>query len=247
MPNVTSTPGDCFASIAKSKGFFNYLSVYSHADNAVMFPNPNQIEEGSTVKVPEKSMKAFDLPLDVEKKFKIVRKKTKLRLVVTDAAKTALAPSSCSLTVGSASVATPPGAQGLLELEIDPEETSGVLKLSFPALPAPPAPPPDPAAVNPPANPPLIRPSEFRDRAPKSQSDALEVVWNLKIGYLEPKDSIRGCLQRLNNLTIEAPIRKDENDKTRAFVKGYEAMRGAAKTGNISAIRADLAGFHDAP
>lgn len=250
MANQKASPGDCFASIAKANNFFNYLTLYNHGDNAALKitrPNPNQLCEGDVVKIPKKTQKTETLVLDGTKRFLVDRKKTKLRLVVTDAAKTPLAPATCRLAVGSASINTPPGAQGLLELEIDPEKTSGTLKMSFPALPAPPPGPPDPVAANPPAHPPVIRPSEFRDRAPKSQSEALEVAWDLNIGYLEPKEAIRGCLQRLNNLTIEAPIRKDENDKTRKYVKAYEAMRGAAKTGNVSAIRADLAGFHDAP
>ncbi len=39
-------PGECFASIAQKKGFFNYRTLYDHADNATLKgkrPNPNQL------------------------------------------------------------------------------------------------------------------------------------------------------------------------------------------------------------
>jgi hypothetical protein len=248
MPKQTVSPGDCFNSFAKQFGFFNYQTIYKHADNSTLWTNPNQLEEGGSVDIPDKNPKKLPLKLDAQTPFVIDRRKTKLRLVLTDYKKSALAPSSCSLTVGSAHSTKAPAASGLLEMEIDPGETQGTLKMSFPALPAPGAPPPDPAAGNPPANPPVILPSQFRDRAPKSQTDALEVTWELRIGYLERKEAVRGSLQRLNNLTFPTPIRREENDKTRRFVRGYQALRrAAAKTGNVTDIRDDLATYHDNP
>jgi hypothetical protein len=74
------------------------------------------------------------------------------------------------------------------------------------------------------------------------------VTWDLKIGHLEPKQEVRGSLQRLNNLTFPTPIRTDENEKTARYVKGYQALkRAAAKTGKISDIRDELATLHDSP
>ena len=251
MADHPVSPGDCFASIAQANNFYNYLTLYNHADNAalqVLRPNPNQLVEGDVVKVPDKQQKTVTLVLDGTKTFVVIRRKTKLRLVVTDSTKTALAPSTCSLTVGSANKNTPPGGQGLLELDIDPEETRGALKMSFPALPAAGAAPADPAAADPPANPPVILPSQFRDPAAPPQTGAYKVKWDLSIGSLEPKQAIRGTLQRLNNLTYPAPVQQAEDDETRKSVKGYQAMkRAAAKTGNVADIRDDLATFHDQP
>src|ERR687886_719953 len=85
MPDIVTTPGDCFNRVAKANGFFNYRSVYDHSTNAASFPNPNQVEEGSTIKVPEKQMKAFDLNLDAEKPFKIIRKPTNLKIKICKA------------------------------------------------------------------------------------------------------------------------------------------------------------------
>ena len=84
-------------------------------------------------------------------------------------------------------------------MEIDPTKTTGELVLSFHALPNLLTPPADPPAANPPANPPVIRQSEYRDTLPKAQTGGLDVTWDLQVGALEPKEAVRGSLQRLNN------------------------------------------------
>jgi hypothetical protein len=243
--------GDCFASIAKDKGYYNYKTLYDHADNAAIKttrPNPNQLVKGDIVKIPPKLQKTVNLTLDGTKTFVVDRQKTKLRVVLTDSAKTPLVPTSCSLTVGQGGVANLPGAQGLVELFVDPTKTSGSLKLKFPALAPPGAPPADPAAANPPANPPAILPSQFRDKMPKGEFEELVIEWDLSVGYLQPKTTTRGLLQRLNNLSFDTPVRDSENDKTAKFVKGYQALkRAAVKDGALASIRDELETFHDQP
>jgi hypothetical protein len=244
-------PGDCFASIAKAKGFFNYRTLYDHADNAALKakrPNPNQLVEDDVVQIPDKAFKVVNLTLDGTKKFVLDRRKTKLRILLTDSKKTALTPVSCVATVGSAAFSSTALPAGLIELVIDAEEKSGTLVAIFKALPPLGSPPADPPAANPPANPPVIRASEFRDSLPTPQTDALSVVWELNLGSLEPKDVVRGSLQRLYNLTYPTPVRKDENEKTSVYVKGYQALKKAAtKSGQVSDIRDELATFHDHP
>jgi hypothetical protein len=46
MPTYTVKPGDCFKSIAKQHGFFNYQTIYKHAANKKTWPNPNTLERG---------------------------------------------------------------------------------------------------------------------------------------------------------------------------------------------------------
>ncbi len=250
MSDFSVSPGDCFASIAKAKGFFNYHTLYDHADNAALKarrPNPNQLMEDDVVKVPDKRLKSIYLTLDGTKKFVVDVRSTRLRLLLTDSKKAPLAPANCSITVGSAKFSTTALAGGLVEMTIDPEEKTGELVLSFHALPNLLTPPPDPPSANPPANPPVVRPSEYRDTLPKAQTEALAVTWDLKIGSLEPKEAVRGSLQRLNNLTFPTPIRTDENDKTRLYVKGYQALKVATKSGKVADIQENLAAFHDNP
>jgi hypothetical protein len=243
--------GDCFASIARAHGFYNYKTLYNHADNTALKakrPNPNQLVEDDVVKIPEKRLKLVNLTLDGTKRFVLDSRSTKLRLLLTDSKKTPLAPSRCNVTVGSAEFLSNALTGGLVEMDIDPEQKRGELKMWFPALPPLGSPPADPPAATPPANPPVIRPSEYRDSLPKAQTDALEVTWDLRIGYLQAKEAVRGSLQRLNNLTFPTPIRDHDTDKTEPFVKGYQALkRAAAKTGKVADIRDELATFHDHP
>src|SRR5271169_900498 len=237
-------PGDCFDSIAASNKFFNYQTVYGYDDNAAQHPHPNQLVEGSVVKIPDKVQKTVNLILDATTVLVVVQRKTKLRIVVKGFNGSALPQATYSLAVSYANTSSAPDPQGVMQLpDIDPKETSGTLKIQFAAPPAPAALAPDPPAQNPPANPPLILPSEYRDVAPKSSTELLQVAWDLEVGALEPSQTIRGTLQRLNNLSFPDVIRKDENDKTRRIVKGYQASQGtpaAARTGNVADISAQL-------
>ena len=84
MPNHAVVPGDCFNSIAKSEGFYNYLTVYNQGTNRTNFPNPNMLEEGTTVDVPDKKPKKAPLNLDAKTGFVVDRQKTKFRVVLLD-------------------------------------------------------------------------------------------------------------------------------------------------------------------
>jgi len=251
MSDYTIGSGDCFARVAALNNYYNYRTLYDHPDNAAIKtkrPNPNQLAEGDVVKIPEKRQKTAALTLDGKNSFVVDRRKTKLRLVVTDSAKHPLVPTACDLRVGNSSNSNAPGGQGLIELEVDPTKRSGELKLRFAALPAPGAIPADPPPANPPANPPLIRESQYKEKPATAEIEELTVTWDLNIGYLQPKSTVRGTLQRLNNLTIETPVRDTENEKTKLYVKGYQAFqRAAAPDGAVSSIRDGLEQFHDTP
>jgi len=247
MANVASSAGDCFNRIAKIQGFFNYLSVYNHADNAKIFPNPNQIEEGSTVKVPDKQMKAFNLPLDAEKKFKIIRKKTKLRIKICTA-DAARAPgiAKAKLTIGTKKAT---GTTGVLEIDdIDPTLINALLTLVLTNPPAYAAPPATTAGV---ANqyPPPIVAADFDDPKTVWPKKGETVVWKLQVGYLEPHTVIRGVLQRLENLGFSCPIQKVEDVATRRAVRTYrrfvENKAAPHDTNAVADIQANIRGRHD--
>lgn len=247
MPDVTAKAGDCFSRIAKEQGFFNYRSVYDHDTNAANFPNPNCVEQGATIKVPEKKMKAFNLPLDAEKKFKIIRKKTKLRvkIVKADVAQTpAMAKATLEIAGKKAT-----GTTGLLEIDdIDPLETIASLTvvLSDPAAYA--APPATAAGV---ANqyPEPIVPADFEDPKTLWPKKGETVTWNLWVGSLEPHTVTRGVLQRLENLGFNTPIQKNEDVVSRRVVKNYrrsvENKVPPADTDAVADIRAHIKARHD--
>jgi hypothetical protein len=247
MPNTTSAPGDCFSRIAKANGFFNYLSVYTHDDNATTFPNPNQLEEGSTVKVPEKKMKAFDLPLDAEKKLKIVRKKTRLRvkLVQADVAKTP-GIAKATLKIGDKKAS---GTTGSLDLEdIDPALTTASLTVTL-SNPPPYAKPPATAKGVANQHPPPIVADDFDDPETVWPKKGATLSWDLQVGHLEPHTTTTGILQRLENLGFTCPVQKAEDDGTRRAVRTYrrfvENQTPPADTGAVADIRANIKARHD--
>jgi hypothetical protein len=257
MPNHTVRPGDCLNSLAKDYGFFNYQTIFKFGQNASNWKNPNMLEEGKTVDIPDKNPKKLPLNLDKEIKFVIDRRKTKLRVAVVDVEGEAPKVSKCKLTVGPATAAKL-GARGLIELEIDPAEKTGSLALTLPALPAVDTGKSGPGALDKlkqgagnkvPAHPPEIVARDFEDELEKDDIQPIEIELTLRIGFLEPHTAIRGGLQRLNNLGCKVPdpaARTAGDEDIKAVVKSYQRSKGQANpSGNISDILNDLEAAHD--
>ena len=252
MPKVQ--PGDCFSSLAKENGYFNYLTLYQHPDNKTIHDartNPNMLVEGDDYTIPAKRQKKVALDLDKEKKFVLDRHKTKLRLAVVDVESKAPKVTKCNLTVGAASMAKL-GSNGLMELEIDASEKTGTLALTLPALPAVDTGQKAKAGKpkDPPAHPPEIDVPQFIDELDDDDKDPIEVELDLQIGFLEPHTEIRGGLRRLNNLgcKIPAPDAKTAgDDPTKAVVKSYQLSKDpkAVPSGNLSDLLNDLETAHD--
>jgi hypothetical protein len=238
MPNVISSAGDCFASIAKSEGFFNYRSIYDHDDNAAKFPNPNQIEEGSTVKVPDKKMKAFDLILDGEKKFKIDRKKVKLHVRICKA-DTAQAPeiAKATLALGGKKAA---GKDNLEIDEIDSAATAATLTVVLSKPRAYAAAPATEKGVADQYPPPIVA-DDFDDPKTVWPKTGETFSWQLQVGHLEPQAVTRGVLQRLQNLGYTCPVSKAEDDATKRAVKCYRRFVEAKDPPADTDAAADIA------
>ena len=204
-PHVV-TPGDCLNSIAKDQGFFNYQTVYKHGQNTTNFPNPNMLEEGKSVEIPDKTPKKIALTLDQEKKFLLDRQKTNFRATLVDFELKPLKLKSCDSTIG-VKHKKKPAADGLLELtDIDPTEKGGsiVVEVDIPK--------PKPAkeskqAVDEEAYPLAIIVKDFKDKDP-DPNDFSKVEWTLEIGHLEPHTLVRGVTQRLYNLGFNCPVVK---------------------------------------
>ncbi len=249
MPDITSVAGDCFARIARAHGFHNYLTVYNHADNATAFPNPNQVVEGSTVKVPEKQMKAYDLPVDAQKSFKIIRKPTRLevRLCLADVSKT---PALAKATLEIAGKKAAGGAATLAIEDIDPTALAATLTvvLAKPAAYAK-APPTTAAVAN--QYPPAIVAADFDDPETVWPKKGETIAWQLQVGQLEPATETRGVLQRLVNLGGVCPVTKAEDADTQRAVRCYrrhaEALVPPADTAAVADIRAHIQARHDTP
>lgn len=257
MADHPVVPGDCFNSLAKDNGFYNYLTLYGHGDNAAIKTkrkNPNLLVEGDVVKIPDKRPKKMPLDLDKEKKFVVDRKPTKLRLAIMDVEDKALTVTDCKLVVGPLTSTDKPTAAGLLEKEIDPTAKAGTLDLKF-TLTKKPVPPPEPvvAVVAPekPPHPPLIEAKEFTDELDPDDGLPIEVAIALHVGFLEPHTEVRGGIQRLNNLGCKLPdatAKTAIDDPTKVVIKSYQKFKDpatAAPTGAIKDLEAALETAHD--
>lgn len=248
MPDVTTAAGDCFNRIAKANGFFNYLTVYQHADNATQFPSPNHVAVGATVKVPDKKMAAFDVRLDKETKFNVIRQKCKLRIKLceADVAKV-LSTANVLLTVGTKTAKS--AKSGLLEIEdVDANETAATLVVTLsnpPAFKKPPATP----KVAADAYPPRVLHEEFDDPAPDWPAKGDTVTWTIEVGSLEPHTTVKGVLQRLSNLGFTCPVQAAEDAATQLAVRTYrrsaEDKKPPDDTTAVDDIRAHLKARHD--
>ena len=252
MADYTVKSGDCFSSIAARNGFYKYSTLYQHADNTatrLLRANPNMLVPGDVVSIPAKRTKKVAAVLDGTTKLLIDRCPTHLVAYVGMLDKAVYALTSCQLQGGGKNAAALPDGNGQVELkDIDAGAASGTLQIEIPALPAAPPPAAAAPAVTPPAHPPAIVPDDFTDTAPEFDADVVRVRWTLKLGTLEPHDTVRGVLQRLVNLGYDTPVVEAENDKTQTFVKHYQAFGGAAApSGNVTDVRAAVETLHDHP
>lgn len=254
MANHTVKAGDCFSSIAKAHGFYKYSTLYDHADNAALKlvrTNPNQLVPGDVVAVPAKRPKKVDLVLDGVKDVLIQRTPTHVQLHVTGLDKAVYTLTSIDFAVGSQRSTAQPDGAGKLELQgVDPAAKDGTLTIVIAALPVPPVAPVVPVvAANPPAHPPPIVADHFKDKPPTLDLGEVRVRWSLHLGTLEPRDTVRGVLQRLVNLGLRPPVGTAENDDTRRAVKHFQSFQDATTvgSGHVSDVRADVATLHDQP
>lgn len=252
MAKHTVVPGECFSSLAQANKFNDYLTLYNHGDNAALKgkrPNPNQLEEGDSVEIPDKTIKKVPAASNKEHKFVLVRTKTKLRLALVDARGKAMKLAKCKLEVGGKKQSKLPDGQGLVEMEIDPLATAGTLAISWtPPKAKPPAKVAAKAKASPPPYPPPIVAADFEDKTAKVAPEK-EASWTLQVGFMEPSDVVRGSLRRLVNLGYTASDVKVEDAATAAVVKGYQRQNGlgtkGSESGKIADVRADLETRHD--
>jgi hypothetical protein len=248
MPtNHTVKPGDCFNSIAKEHGFFNYRSVYTHGQNAKNWPNANTLEEGKTVEVPDKKQKKIPLKIDAQNNFVLDRRKTRLRVVLLDAELKPLNLKTCKTHL-DIDYTKLPAKTGLLELtDIDPETTDATITVKI-DVPPPPVGMPAPAPVDPKKYPMAIAPEDFADKNPDPE-DQTQVEWTLNVGSLEAHGTCRGITHRLVNLGFHCAPVKVEDDDTKAAVNAYQlyiqTKAKGSETGKIADVRDDVKTRHD--
>jgi Putative peptidoglycan binding domain len=79
--------GECLSQIAAGYGFADYTDVYNHPDNddfRQLRPNPNLIQPGDQVQIPDLDKKSVDCPTGASYNFQVTRPKRKLKVQIQD-------------------------------------------------------------------------------------------------------------------------------------------------------------------
>ena len=133
MPMHTVAQGECLSSIAKQYGFHDYRTIYDHANNAdfrQLRKNPNVINAGDQLFIPEKDPKVVERPTGAVHTFQVQRRKTLLRIVVKDQEDQPLRNQPYTLEVEDQKFAGTTDGNGLLKQAIPPDAIVGVLRMT---------------------------------------------------------------------------------------------------------------------
>ena len=160
--------GEHLSSIADQYGFTDYTILWDHASNADLKQqrvNPNVLQAGDNLYIPDKQQKTESGATAQRHVFKLQQDRLMLRIVFEDAYEASVANAPCTLFLGDEKSSITSDGTGKIEKQILPSATGGTVVLAT-------------------ADTPL-----FRD-------DLLQI----KIGELDPVDSLSGQAARLNNL-----------------------------------------------
>src|SRR5512134_2279572 len=85
--HYTIQPGDYLPRIAEQNGFFDFHTIWDHADNAALKAkrkNPNVLLPGDELVIPDKQQRQESRPTDAKHTFRVKRAKNLLRIVLED-------------------------------------------------------------------------------------------------------------------------------------------------------------------
>ncbi len=245
MSNHIATDGDCFSSLAAQTGFPSWKALHGHPANAGLKakrPNPNLLNNGDVVVLPEREPKTVAAATGAEHIFKAKRPHAKLRLFLRDVVGRELGLVKCILEVGGKTSEARSDGKGLVEFpDIPLGAKTATLTVELPA-PPPPAPPPADGLVLPketftlPAEP--ERPSE--KRTPPTQ-----IVWTLSLGALHTLSSTLGAQQRLHNLGYLGATSGTLDTATSEAVRAFRVDRNRPAGDLDGTTRQELEKAHD--
>jgi Putative peptidoglycan binding domain len=246
MPTkYTVQDGDCATSIAAKNGFATFHQVYDDPGNAdlrKLRPNPNLLEAGDIVTIPDGTPKTLSLATGQRHKIVVKRPKAELRLHLRDLVGKKLGGAAFRLTLAGRAVSGTADADGLLKVPIPPNLVKASLEIDLPK------PPPPPAAVSDG----LVLPKETFT-IPATKKDSTKdyrppkmLIWTLSLGALGPPDVIRGAQRRLQNLGFPCAATDALDTRTTAALRAFQDTRKITISGTLDdATRADLTKAHD--
>jgi hypothetical protein len=121
MPFYTVKQGDYLPKIAAENGFYDYLTIWDHAENKQLKDkrkNPNVLAPGDDLFIPDKTLKQESGATGKTHRFKVKPGKLLLRLVLEDLYWKPIANAKCELHVDGALFQVVSLADGKIETEI---------------------------------------------------------------------------------------------------------------------------------
>lgn len=193
--------GECIASVAVRNGFPDYTRIYFHPNNAEFRrsrPNPNIVDPGDTIYIPDLDPQVYDRPTDVQHKFLLKTEQVQLRIVVLDENGDPRAKASYRLRHYRGEVTGVTGADGMIQHDIPPQLEQAMLYLTFPG----------------------------------KTGHAVTREWLLKIGNLDPIETISGVQARLNNLGyLCGEVDGVSGPKTQSAIRQFQEAEGLTVDG----------------
>ncbi len=238
--------GDCFSSIASENGF-SWDALWNHPDNSDLKSvrkDPSVLLEGDVVHIPDRAFKDVSVPATARHRFILKRTPTMLRLRITERKFPALPD---SLPTSSAKVPEPsknvssedpphkpvcvtptPRANLAFELIVDGKTITGTTDSD--------------GRIQQPIEPGARNATLILD---PGQPD--ERMISIKLGALDPMDTVAGAKQRLANIGYDCGDRTEEETPDWASaLKAFQEHCGIPHSGRLdSATRAKLCELHE--
>lgn len=121
MPEYIVKQGDYLAKIAREQGFYDYLVIWDHAQNAELKSkrqNPNILYPNDSLYIPDKELKEESGVTEQRHKFKVKIRPLKLKIILKDLYFKPLSNKECVLHVDGEEFKLTSQANGLVEQDI---------------------------------------------------------------------------------------------------------------------------------
>jgi len=129
----TVVAGDHISRLAEQFGFAKYETIWNHPQNAdlkALRKNPNILNPGDQVYIPDADVKTLDRPADVKHSFTKPAETLKLRLVLNRMYNKPYAIVPCTLSVGSVQTDLTTDGNAQIEQTIKRLDSAGSVKLN---------------------------------------------------------------------------------------------------------------------
>jgi hypothetical protein len=121
--------GDCFHSVAAAFGFSDWQEVYDHASNKDVHPDPDVLEPGTDIEIPEHPW--FDAATSQSHRFTMKRGTVHFRLILEDEEGNAWSGKSYELEIGATILTGTTAGDGLIEHDLDARANRAELRVQI--------------------------------------------------------------------------------------------------------------------